>query len=59
MERKKFTTSLDKKTLLALDIIRFAEDLNNKNAVIEFLVRNYITNNNLEATLNVKIKKDE
>ena len=57
--RKKFTTILSRKTILALELIASQEELSGKNDVIEFLVREYIRDNNMEEILNDKNKIDE
>ena len=44
--RKKFTTVLSRKTILALELIAANEEMSSKNDVIEYLVREYIRNNN-------------
>ena len=57
--RKKFTTILSRKTILALELIASQEELSGKNDVIEFLVREYIRDNNMEGILNDKNKINE
>ena len=57
--RKKFTTILSRKTILALELIAGQEELSGKNDVIEFLVREYIRDNNMEEILNDKNKVNE
>lgn len=57
--RKKFTTILSRKTILALELIASQEELSGKNDVIEFLVREYIRDNNMEEILNDKNKINE
>lgn len=57
--RKKFTTILSRKTILALELIAGQEELSGKNDVIEFLVREYIRDNNMEEILNDKNKINE
>jgi hypothetical protein len=57
--RKKFTTILSRKTILALELIANKEELSGKNDVIEFLVREYIRDNNMEGILNDKNKINE
>ena len=57
--RKKFTTVLSRKTILALELIASQEELSGKNDVIEFLVREYIRDNNMEGILNDKNKINE
>ena len=57
--RKKFTTVLSKKTILALELIAANEEMSGKNDVIEYLVREYIKDNNLEGDLNDKYKSNE
>lgn len=56
--RKKFTTVLSTKTILALELIANREDMSRKNDVIEYLVREYIRNNNMEEELNDKNKNN-
>lgn len=56
--RKKFTTVLSTKTILALELIANREDMSSKNNVIEYLVREYIRNNNMEEELNDKNKNN-
>lgn len=56
--RKKFTTVLSTKTLLALELIANREDMSSKNNVIEYLVREYIRDNNMEEELNDKNKNN-
>jgi hypothetical protein len=60
MSRRKYTTTLDDKTIKALNIIKSINNLNGTNDVIELLVREHIENNNLGGVLNepVTIKKD-
>ena len=57
--RKKFTTVLSEKTISALELIANREEMPNKNNVIEYLVREYIRENNLEGVLNDKHKNNE
>lgn len=57
--RKKFTTVLSRKTILALELIAANEEMSSKNDVIEYLVREYIRNNNMEENLNDKYKDNE
>ena len=57
--RKKFTTILSSKTILALELIAANEEMSNKNDAIEFLVREYIRDNNMEVDLNDKYKDNE
>ena len=57
--RKKFTTVLSTKTISALELIANKEDMSSKNDVIEFLVREYIRDNNMEEKLNDKYKDNE
>ena len=57
--RKKVTTILSRKTILALELIAGQEELSGKNDVIEFLVREYIRDNNMEEILNDKNKINE
>ena len=57
--RKKFTTILSRKTILALELIASQEELSGRNDVIEFLVREYIRDNNMEEILNDKNKINE
>lgn len=57
--RKKFTTVLSEKTISALELIANREEMANKNNVIEYLVREYIRENNLEGALNDKHKNNE
>ena len=57
--RKKFTTVLSTKTISALELIANKEDMSSKNDVIEFLVREYIRDNNMEEKLNDKYKKEK
>ena len=52
--RKKFTTVLSTKTISALELIANKEDMSSKNDVIEYLVREYIRDNNMEEELNDK-----
>ncbi len=54
--RKKFTTVLSKKTIVALELIANSEEMSSKNDVIEFLVREYIRDNDMEGELNDKYK---
>ena len=56
--RKKFTTVLSTKTILALELIANREDMSRKDDVIEYLVREYIRNNNMEEELNDKNKNN-
>ena len=56
--RKKFTTVLSTKTILALELIANREDMSRKNDVIEYLVREYIRDNNMEEELNDKNKNN-
>jgi hypothetical protein len=56
--RKKFTTVLSTKTILALELIANKEDMSSKNNVIEYLVREYIRDNNMEEELNDKNKNN-
>ena len=56
--RKKFTTVLSTKTILALELIANREDMSSKNNVIEYLVREYIRENDLEGVLNDKNKNN-
>ena len=56
--RKKFTTVLSTKTILALELIANREYMSSKNNVIEYLVREYIRNNNMEEELNDKNKNN-
>ena len=57
--RKKFTTVLSEKTISALELIANREEMSSKNNVIEYLVREYIRENNLEGVLNDKHKNNE
>ena len=57
--RKKITTILSSKTILALELIAANEEMSNKNDAIEFLVREYIRDNNMEVDLNDKYKDNE
>jgi hypothetical protein len=57
--RKKFTTVLSEKTISALELIANREEMANKNNVIEYLVREYIRENDLEGALNDKHKNNE
>lgn len=57
--RKKFTTVLSEKTISALELIANREEMANKNNVIEYLVREYIRENDLEGVLNDKHKNNE
>lgn len=57
--RKKFTTVLSEKTISALELIANREEMANKNSVIEYLVREYIRENDLEGALNDKHKNNE
>ena len=57
--RKKFTTVLSEKTISALELIADKEEMSSKNNVIEYLVREYIRENNLEGVLNDKHKNNE
>ena len=57
--RKKFTTVLSEKTISALELIANREEMSGKNNVIEYLVREYIRENNLEGILNDKYKDNE
>ena len=57
--RKKFTTVLSTKTISALELIANREDMSSKNDVIEYLVREYIRENNMEGDLNDKYKDVE
>ena len=56
--RKKFTTVLSTKTILALELMANREDMSSKNNVIEYLEREYIRNNNMEEELNDKNKNN-
>jgi hypothetical protein len=56
--RKKFTTVLSTKTISALELIANREDMSSKNDVIEYLVREYIRDNNMEEELNDKNKNN-
>ena len=56
--RKKFTTTLSTKTILALELIANREDMSSKNNVIEYLVKEYIRDNNMEEELNDKNKNN-
>lgn len=56
--RKKFTTILSTKTISALELIANREDMSSKNDVIEYLVREYIRDNNMEEELNDKNKNN-
>ncbi len=58
MIRKKFTTTLKHKTCLGLDVIKGIKDMPNKNEVIEYLVDEYLKENNLEEIINDMLKKD-
>lgn len=58
MERKKFTTTLKHKTFLGLDIIKSINEIPNKNEVIEYLVDEYLRDNNLEEIINDMLKKN-
>ena len=57
--RKKFTTVLSEKTISALELIADKEEMSSKNNVIEYLVREYIRENDLEGALNDKHKNNE
>lgn len=57
--RKKFTTVLSEKTISALELIANREEMSSKNNVIEYLVREYIRENDLEGILNDKHKNNE
>ncbi len=57
--RKKFTTVLSEKTISALELIANREEMSGKNNVIEYLVREYIRDNDLEGVLNDKYKDIE
>ena len=57
--RKKFTTVLSEKTISALELIANREEMSGKNNVIEYLVREYIRENDLEGVLNDKHKNNE
>jgi hypothetical protein len=57
--RKKFTTVLSRKTILALELIANNEEMSSKNDVIEYLVREYIRENSMEGELNDKYKDNE
>lgn len=57
--RKKFTTVLSEKTISALELIANREEMSGKNNVIEYLVREYIRDNDLEGVLNDKHKDIE
>ena len=57
--RKKFTTVLSEKTISALELIANREEMSSKNSVIEYLVREYIRENDLEGVLNDKHKNNE
>ena len=57
--RKKFTTVLSEKTISALELIADKEEMSSKNNVIEYLVREYIRENDLEGVLNDKHKNNE
>jgi hypothetical protein len=57
--RKKFTTVLSEKTISALELIANREEMSGKNNVIEYLVREYIRDNDLEGVLNDKYKDNE
>jgi hypothetical protein len=57
--RKKFTTVLSEKTISALELIANREEMSSKNNVIEYLVREYIRENDLEGVLNDKHKNNE
>lgn len=57
--RKKFTTVLSEKTISALELIANREEMSGKNNVIEYLVREYIRDNDLEGVLNDKHKDNE
>ena len=46
--RKKFTTVLSEKTISALELIANREEMSSKNNVIEYLVREYIRENDLD-----------
>lgn len=54
--RKKFTTVLSTKTIMALELIANEEEMSSKNDVIEYLVREYIRDNGMEGDLNDKYK---
>ena len=56
--RKKFTTVLSTKTISALELIANREEMSSKNDVIEYLVREYIRDNNMEEELNDKNKNN-
>jgi hypothetical protein len=57
--RKKFTTVLSRKTILALELIANNEEMSSKNDVIEYLVREYIRENSMEGEINDKYKDNE
>ena len=57
--RKKFTTVLSRKTILALELKANNEEMSSKNDVIEYLVREYIRENSMEGELNDKYKDNE
>lgn len=58
--RVKYTTTLNEETLKALEIIRLELGLIHKNDVIEYLVKEYINNNEtVEEIINVYNKKTE
>lgn len=57
--RKKFTTVLSEKTISALELIANREEMSSKNSVIEYLVREYIRENDLEGVLNDKHKNNK
>ena len=57
--RKKFTTVLSRKNILALELIANYEEMSSKNVVIEYLVREYIRENSMEGELNDKYKDNE
>ena len=57
--RKKFTTVLSRKTILALELIANNEEMSSKNDGIEYWVREYIRENSMEGELNDKYKDNE
>lgn len=59
MKRRKFTTTLKQRTCLALDVIKGLQEKSNRNEVIEYLVDEYLKENNLEGIINDMLKKDE
>lgn len=58
MERKKFTTTLTPRAFIGLDMVRDIYGMTNRNDAIEFLVNEFLRNNNLEETVNDIFKKN-